>query len=99
MELQHGKRLHQFNFNLKHMEINLKIRLPTDSSLRDFCEAYGWTPQHELTKIQFFKRELNNYVKNVIRNSSLRKLEEAKRQEVLTYTTELDAGLDTIITE
>lgn len=58
------------------MDINLNLNV---EQLKDFCEALGWSTKSELTKQQFFKKEIKAYVGNIIKSKRLRALEETQR--------------------
>lgn len=78
------------------MDINLKITLPTQAELDDFCSALGWDKSMG-TKKDFLRAKFNEYVKNMIKSKRVRDVEMAKRQEVKTATDSIDTALSGIV--
>jgi len=70
------------------MEINLKITLPTQDELIDYCKALGWTQGNPLTKRQFFNQEILKYIRTTVKNYRLQKVEE---RQIKDRIVELDA--------
>lgn len=70
------------------MDINLKITLPTQGELTDYCKALGWTQENPLTKRQFFNQEILKYIRTTVKNYRLQKVEE---RQIKDRIVELDA--------
>lgn len=60
---------------LEHIDY---ITLTVDQ-LKDFCEAFGWTPASPLTKQKFLNKVLREYIGNVVKGQRLRGLEKTQR--------------------
>lgn len=78
------------------MDINLKITLPSQTELDDFCESMGWDRSMG-TKKDFLRNKLNEYIRNMIKSKRVRDIEVAKRLEVKTATDSIDTELSGIV--
>jgi len=63
------------------MDINLKITLPTQDELTDYCKALGWAQENPLTKRQFFNQEILKYIRTTVKNYRLQKVGERQASD------------------
>ena len=67
---------------LEHIDY---ITLTVDQ-LKDFCEAFGWTPASPLTKQKFLNKVIKDYIGNVVKGQRLRGLEKTQRVALKTLS-------------